>query len=421
MEISQILPILIAFLILFVGLVVFLYYQISVKKELQIISPNGGEVLRAGESYTIEWKAKKIEKVDIVLVKEEEPKKSKIIVKDFPAKEKKYQWQIFAFEETSDRYKIAIFESPWKEGNKIDYSDGYFSIIGPKFVSCEQLTIAKNWPFIPNDYPKLKRVFLTKNEYRGNLGGLEGADKICQKEAEEMGLEGNWKAFLGDDNISALERLNLDGVFVFAEPEEGLPQEKIPAYFWESFGDYLERTLGKTDRFKKEIEPAFKTLSEYFEKFYQKWNLLQKNKSCYRFLAGNVQEFLKKLFSPYLAIKESPENEFFKSFFGQDIWLGRIYPEDKKNCIEIFSKYEEKSKNFSFTLTCQNWQSEQDYLKFEEKSTQIPYCYSPQGLRVEASGVAGASRVVLEEDDKRKIEISGRRCSESLKLLCVEQ
>jgi hypothetical protein len=297
MKLSQIVPILIAFLVVIGSFLAFIYSQVSVKKELELISPNGGEVWRAGETYTITWKSKKIDKVDIVLVKEgEQPKKSKIIVKNFPAKEKKYKWQIFAFEEPSDRYKIAIFESPWQEGNKIDYSNSYFSIVGPKFVSCEQLEITEGWIFLPSDYPNLKRIFITENTYSGNLGGLEGADKICQEEAKKMGFEGNWKAFLGDDNISASERLKLDGIFVYAKSQEGLPQDKIPAYFWQSFEDYLKNYTQGNEDLEKRLTSAYQTLTQYFSKFYERWNLLQKNKGCVKLLGKDFQQFYKRLF-----------------------------------------------------------------------------------------------------------------------------
>ena len=44
--------------------------------------------------------------------------------------------------------------------------------------------------------PKL--VFLTKNTFNGNLGGVVGADAKCQTEAEAAGLPGTYKAWLSD-------------------------------------------------------------------------------------------------------------------------------------------------------------------------------------------------------------------------------
>ncbi len=46
----------------------FIFYNFYVKKELSLIWPNGGEKLRAGKTYQIQWRARKIGKIDIILV-----------------------------------------------------------------------------------------------------------------------------------------------------------------------------------------------------------------------------------------------------------------------------------------------------------------------------------------------------------------
>jgi hypothetical protein len=423
-KLSQILPILFGFLVLIILFFSFVYYQFYVKKELQLISPNGGETLRAGEEFVIRWKAKKIDKITIVLVREgERPKKSKIIVEDFPAKEKSYKWKIFPFEEPSDRYKISIFESPWSEGKKIDYSDNYFSIIGPKFVSCDEFSIKENWPFLPNDYPNLKRVFITSKGYSGNLDGLEGADKICQQEAKMKGLDGNWKALLGDDNISATERLNLDGVFVFAEVYKGLPPEKIPPYFWKSFQDYLKNFTRGNEKLEKILNQSYETLSPYFYSFYQRWNTLQENKGCVRFIAENFQKFYQKLFSTTSVDEDYSSNKFFKDFFQQEIWLGRIFPEDRKNCIDFLPSEGKESSNLSmsWTATCQNWTNNQGEIKIENTKETPPQCYTKLGAKVDALGIGGLARISRIKENKLLFETTGRRCDYLLKLLCIEQ
>jgi len=38
-----------------------------------------------------------------------------------------------------------------------------------------------------------KRVFVTSDAYKGNLGGLEGADAKCQDLAEDADLPGRWR------------------------------------------------------------------------------------------------------------------------------------------------------------------------------------------------------------------------------------
>lgn len=50
----------------------------------------------------------------------------------------------------------------------------------------------------PTPTPSFKRVFITSNTYNGNLGGLDGADRICQTSADSTNpsLGGTWKAWL---------------------------------------------------------------------------------------------------------------------------------------------------------------------------------------------------------------------------------
>lgn len=39
-------------------------------------------------------------------------------------------------------------------------------------------------------------VFVTSKRYDGNLGGVEGANEICQEHAEAAGLPGEYKAWI---------------------------------------------------------------------------------------------------------------------------------------------------------------------------------------------------------------------------------
>lgn len=55
-------------------------------------------------------------------------------------------------------------------------------------------------------------VFLTSDEHTGNMGGLAGADAICQARARSAGLQGTFKAWLSDSNTSAAERLTHSAV-----------------------------------------------------------------------------------------------------------------------------------------------------------------------------------------------------------------
>ena len=51
--------------------------------------------------------------------------------------------------------------------------------------------------------PTSFRVFVTSQSYKGNLGGLNGADAKCQTLADSTGLNGTFKAYLGDWNINS--------------------------------------------------------------------------------------------------------------------------------------------------------------------------------------------------------------------------
>ena len=50
------------------------------------------------------------------------------------------------------------------------------------------------------------RVFVTENVYSGMLGGLAGADKICQDLADSASLGGTYKAWLSDSTASPSTR-----------------------------------------------------------------------------------------------------------------------------------------------------------------------------------------------------------------------
>jgi hypothetical protein len=53
------------------------------------------------------------------------------------------------------------------------------------------------------------KVFRTQNLYSGNLGGLSGADTVCQSEANSLTYAGTYKAILSDGTTSAASRLTL--------------------------------------------------------------------------------------------------------------------------------------------------------------------------------------------------------------------
>jgi len=59
----------------------------------------------------------------------------------------------------------------------------------------------------PPPFCSKKIIFLSSQQFTTNLGGLAGADLKCQNAAESAGLNGIYKAWLSDSNISAKDRL----------------------------------------------------------------------------------------------------------------------------------------------------------------------------------------------------------------------
>jgi hypothetical protein len=82
-------------------------------------------------------------------------------------------------------------------------------------------------------------VFATSTPFDANLGGLTGADQLCNSLAENAGLPGEWMAWLSDGQVSAGNRIPgrsepyvlLDGTVVV-----------------ETFSDFLEFESGNFDR-----------------------------------------------------------------------------------------------------------------------------------------------------------------------------
>ena len=55
-----------------------------------------------------------------------------------------------------------------------------------------------------------KIVFVTSETYNGALGGLAGADAICQGRADDAGLPGTYRAWLSDSTTSVRDRFDRD-------------------------------------------------------------------------------------------------------------------------------------------------------------------------------------------------------------------
>ena len=60
------------------------------------------------------------------------------------------------------------------------------------------------------------RVFVTDTGYEGNLGGLAGADAICQAQGNAVYPGTFWVAWLSTSTVDAVDRLTASGPFVRA-------------------------------------------------------------------------------------------------------------------------------------------------------------------------------------------------------------
>jgi hypothetical protein len=374
--------VLIAAVIIVAGFISYLFLA-QFQKGIEIISPNGGEEWGIGQTYKVVWEAKSIENVGIVLFKGKEPK---WIAKNIPAKLGEYEWKIYPGQDYRDDYWVAVFEYPLKENSRIDYSEGPFAITYPELLSCDSLSVENEWPYLPSDLPNLRRVFITKNEYSGNLGGFEGADEICQKEAEERGFGGVvWHAFIGGDkkNESALSRIEktprgTKGIFIQAQPSA---------------------------------------------------DLMSRQATCHRVLGRNLNEFLNKFSNLVIINNEKLEQNFLQDL--SNLWIGKINENSQENCIQIYSVisrlYMNLAEKYSFTTSCQDWTKEdvfvQNYLKQEGiDSSSFPTCYTPEGKFTNAVALGGlSSGLEIKQGVNFFTPQQGTYCNVEKKLLCIEE
>ncbi|MBU3943051.1 hypothetical protein KKA24_03645 [Patescibacteria group bacterium] len=363
--------------ILFIFLIIFAIFVVSVivyffistgEKTIKVITPNGEESWEIGQIHEITWESKNIDKVGIVLFNGEE---TEWIAKDIKAIAGKYDWEIYPGHKYGRGFWIAIFEYPWKEDGKVDYVDGSFSITFPVLAGCDNLSIDNEWPYLASDLPEVRKVFLTKNSYTGDLAGLSGADGICQKEASDLEYKGSWVAFLGGDadKETALERIK--------ETERG--QEGI---------------------FVEAVSSA----------------VLLRGATCHRLLGKTLNEFLAKFSDMFIINNEKISKEFMEEM--KNVWLGRIDKTSKKSCVVAGKDSSRIQENYSSTTTCQNWTKAEQFVEEGD----YPTCYTPSGILTNAVASGGLALGI-----EGKAELAtynpelGGYCSLRKKLLCIEE
>ena len=371
--------------IFFIGLgiiilvAVFIFYLFSEKaKSLEVFFPVGGEELLIGETYEITWRSKNIEKIGIVLLEGEEPI---WIARNIDANIGRYEWKVQPGQDYRKNYWIAIFEFPWQKGNPLNYPSSHFSIIYDSFDNCDSISIANEWPYLPSDFPGLRRVFITKGTYAGNLEGIEGADRICKEEAKQSGLEGEWQAFIGGDRDeeTAIERLKrtqrgLGGIFIEAEP-------------------VYEMERGDT---------------------------------CHRLLAKDFEGFLAFFTNFTYENEKILSSSFFQKL--SNLWIGRITIESAKNCVGVTilsATRASLAEQYSFTATCQSWASSQKIVRGypvprDEEKPDFPTCYTPEGVLTDAVSIAGLSSGIRIEESIFSYN-SVKACDTRQYILCIEK
>jgi len=361
---------------------IFYLFVLNFTKNVEVLTPTGGENWEIGQTYEITWKSRGVETVGIVLFKGTEPR---WIAKDVIAKLGRFEWKIYPGQQYGDDYWIAVFEYPWKKGNEIAYSDGAFAVVFPELGSCDNLAIENEWPFLPSDYPNLRKVFTTNQAFKGNLGGLDGADKKCQEEATSRGFEGEWHAFLGGDG------------------EQELAVKRMQQTPRKTDGVFVEADISAT---------------------------LIRGATCHRLLGKNLNDFFDKLSDLVIINQEKFSSGFLNNL--KNVWLGRIDEGSSENCATIASVIKDANRplaeKYSFTTTCQNWTKENKLadgypVPFGVSKPPFPRCYTKEGKATDAvgigalaSGLTGGARNVDSFE-----AYQGKYCDTPQKLLCVEE
>lgn len=339
------------------GLVLLLNFLVSSRRVSLVPGANS---FNAGDQIAIQWVANNVSRVGIALFNGDQ---GQWIIQNYPAGGGKYVWQSSPYQEAGENYRIAVFEYPWKNGNPIAYSPSPITIVGQKYVSCDDYSVEFSWPHLSNAYSDIRRIFVTSSSYSGDMGGIEGADALCAKEAEKLGYPGEYIAFLGTDEMSAAERVRKDGVFVEATPAG--------------------------------------TLAE--------------GKSCHRMAARNLQDLLDKT----RADKDSAEIQLSGNLYKAlgNVWYGRRTSAVETTCLSL--PRQGATDAFAASYNCQDWTvgKRQIYSNLSSEAN-LARCYNQDGVKVQAN-YYGA--VASGFDLSGSYTIAGDTCDSTHKLLCVEQ
>lgn len=94
--------------------------------------------------------------------------------------------------------------------------------------------------------PSGKRVFITRDRFNGNLGGLTGGDTKCADAATAAGVTGTWKAWLSSSTVNAIDRLvdvgpwvDMQGTTAFASKSAITTSGPSTALWYDERGMFL--------------------------------------------------------------------------------------------------------------------------------------------------------------------------------------
>lgn len=357
------------------GIIFYLFFGYALKK-VALIFPKQGVEFELGKEYEIKWTARGVERIGIVLFNGEKPE---WIAQNLDASQGSYKWIIPTSHAYGENFWFAVFDYPWRKGSSIDYTDGPIKITYPELLNCDKLTIENSWPYLINNTPGLRRLFITSESYNGNLGGFDGADKKCQDSADKLGYGGKWMAFVGGD----------------ADEETAVSR--------------LKQTTRKTEGFFVDAELALKLGDEL---------------NCHRLFGADLNDFLTKLSNTKLINEQKLEKDFLNNL--NNVWLGRLNANSKKNCISVDSNsYEKLQEKYSFSATCQNWTQGvkvvPGYLDGVKLDSSFSSCYTPQGSSTYAVGLAALGIDLVEYPKGAVYSTSvAKYCDSNQRLICIE-
>ncbi|MDP2274584.1 MAG: hypothetical protein Q8K32_27835 [Archangium sp.] len=110
-----------------------------------------------------------------------------------------------------DTYLSCLEQAPrCTAGNEDAAVNGFMNCVSTAFATLSSTCRSA----LVRARPAGKRVFITRQRFNGNLGGLAGGDTKCAAAATAAGLNGTWKAWLSTTTVNAIDRLVDVGAWV---------------------------------------------------------------------------------------------------------------------------------------------------------------------------------------------------------------